>query len=56
MIDQPWTKSPQDILAHFGTDPANGLNEHQAAEHVRKYGKNGAYPSSTQMSAYAHGK
>ncbi|KDQ59419.1 hypothetical protein JAAARDRAFT_32974 [Jaapia argillacea MUCL 33604] len=39
-MDEPWTKSPQAILAHFGTDPSSGLSADQVAKHAEIYGKN----------------
>ncbi|RDB24075.1 Sarcoplasmic/endoplasmic reticulum calcium ATPase 3 [Hypsizygus marmoreus] len=39
-MDVPWTKSPQDILQHFGVDPKQGLSPEQAAKHAEIYGKN----------------
>jgi P-type Ca2+ transporter type 2A len=41
MIEAPWVKTPQAILAHFGVDPYNGLSENQVTKHAEKYGKNG---------------
>ena len=40
-MEAPWTKSPYEILKHFGVDPDRGLSSEQAAEHAEIYGKNG---------------
>ncbi|KAF8892581.1 Ca-transporting ATPase [Infundibulicybe gibba] len=39
-MDAPWTKSPEEILAHFNVDPDRGLSNDQAAKHAEIYGKN----------------
>jgi P-type Ca2+ transporter type 2A len=41
-MEQPWTKSPPAILAHFGVDPKRGNSTEQALKSQKKYGKNGA--------------
>lgn len=40
-MEAPWTKSPDEILQHFGVDANKGLNSDQAAKHAEIYGKNG---------------
>ncbi|KAF8232344.1 Ca-transporting ATPase [Tricholoma matsutake] len=39
-MQAPWTKSPHEILEHFGVDPNRGLSADQAAKHAEVYGKN----------------
>ncbi|KAK0503109.1 Ca-transporting ATPase [Armillaria luteobubalina] len=39
-MEAPWTKSPEEILQHFGVDPNRGLTSAQAAKHAELYGKN----------------
>ncbi|KAK0197253.1 Ca-transporting ATPase [Armillaria mellea] len=39
-MEAPWTKSPKEILQHFGVDPSRGLTSAQAAKHAELYGKN----------------
>ncbi|KAK0483482.1 Ca-transporting ATPase [Armillaria novae-zelandiae] len=39
-MEAPWTKSPEEILQHFGVDPSRGLTSAQAAKHAELYGKN----------------
>ncbi|KAL0947102.1 hypothetical protein HGRIS_013240 [Hohenbuehelia grisea] len=39
-MDAPWTKSPEQILEHFGVDSTRGLTADQAAKHAELYGKN----------------
>ncbi|KAK1232988.1 hypothetical protein PQX77_003902 [Marasmius sp. AFHP31] len=39
-MDDPWTKSPDEILQHFQVDPIRGLSSAQAAKHAELYGKN----------------
>lgn len=40
-LDTPWTRSPEEILAHFGVDSKAGLSADQVKKHVELYGKNG---------------
>jgi hypothetical protein len=40
-LDTPWTKSLEEILAHFGVDSKVGLSADQIEKHVKRYGKNG---------------
>ncbi|KAF8352335.1 hypothetical protein F5887DRAFT_1172134 [Amanita rubescens] len=40
VLDTPWTKSPEEILAHFGVDSKAGLSVDQVKKHVELYGKN----------------
>jgi hypothetical protein len=42
-MEAPWTKSPREILEHYGVDPNRGLSSDQAAKHAEIYGKNGAF-------------
>ena len=42
-MDEPWTKSPDEILQHFQVDSTRGLSSAQAAKHAELYGKNGAF-------------
>ncbi|KAL0579971.1 hypothetical protein V5O48_002055 [Marasmius crinis-equi] len=39
-MDEPWTKSPDEILQHFQVDSDRGLSSAQAAKHAELYGKN----------------
>ncbi|KAH9484051.1 Calcium-transporting ATPase sarcoplasmic/endoplasmic reticulum type [Psilocybe cubensis] len=39
-MEAPWTKSPKEILDHYGVDPIRGLTTAQAAKHAEMYGKN----------------
>lgn len=41
LMEAPWTKSPKEILEHYGVDPVRGLTTAQAAKHAQIYGKNG---------------
>ena len=41
LLENPWTKSPGEILQHFSVDPARGLTSDLAAKHAELYGKNG---------------
>ena len=41
VLDAPWTRSPEEILAHFGVDGKCGLSGEQVNKHVKLYGKNG---------------
>lgn len=40
-MNNPWTNSPEEILAHFNVEPSRGLSSAQAAKHAEIYGKNG---------------
>ncbi|KAI0689133.1 calcium-transporting ATPase [Cytidiella melzeri] len=40
LLDDPWTRTPEDILAHFSVDPTRGLTSDLAAKHAELYGKN----------------
>lgn len=40
MLERAWTQSPQDVLAHFGTNPATGLTDSQVEQHRKLYGSN----------------
>lgn len=40
-LDAPWTRSPEEILSHFGVDCKGGLSAKQVEKHVELYGKNG---------------
>ena len=40
-MEAPWTKTPAEVLQHYGVDPARGLSADQAAMHAELYGKNG---------------
>jgi hypothetical protein len=42
-MEAPWTKSPDQILEHFGVDSDRGLSSDQAAKHAEIYGKNGMF-------------
>lgn len=42
-MEAPWTKTPDQILEHFGVDPNRGLSSDQAAKHAEIYGKNGVF-------------
>ena len=42
-MEEPWTKSPDDILQHYSVDPARGLSTDLAAKHAELYGKNGTF-------------
>lgn len=53
-MEAPWTKSPEEILQHFGVDPSRGLTSAQAAKHAELYGKNGTNAISCFNSAIAH--
>ncbi|TFK42951.1 Ca-transporting ATPase [Crucibulum laeve] len=39
-MEAPWTKTPQEILEHYGVDATRGLTFDQAAKHAEIYGKN----------------
>ncbi|KAJ3883752.1 Ca-transporting ATPase [Lentinula edodes] len=39
-MNNPWTNSPEEILAHFNVEPSRGLSSAQAAKHAEIYGKN----------------
>ncbi|KAF8739469.1 hypothetical protein AX14_009452 [Amanita brunnescens Koide BX004] len=39
-LDAPWTRSPEEILSHFGVDCKGGLSAKQVEKHVELYGKN----------------
>ncbi|KAF9009385.1 Ca-transporting ATPase [Cyathus striatus] len=39
-MDAPWTRSPAEILEHYGVDPSRGLTADQAAKHAQIYGRN----------------
>ncbi|KII89028.1 hypothetical protein PLICRDRAFT_40683 [Plicaturopsis crispa FD-325 SS-3] len=39
-MEIPWTKSPKELLEHFGVDADIGLSADQAAKHAEVYGKN----------------
>lgn len=52
IMDAPWTKSPEEILAHFNVDPDRGLSNDQAAKHAEIYGKNGAINRFALLSAF----
>lgn len=41
LVQQPWTRSSSEILAHFGVHPTHGLSSADAARHAALYGKNG---------------
>lgn len=45
LLEDPWTKSPEEIFQHFSVDPARGLTSDLAAKHAELYGKNGNIPS-----------
>ncbi len=53
-MEAPWTKSPEEILQHFGVDPSRGLTSAQAAKHAELYGKNGTNAISCFNGAIAH--
>lgn len=40
-MDLAWAKSSEDVLQHFAIDQDQGLSAEQAAQNVKKYGKNG---------------
>lgn len=40
-MNNPWTNTPEEILAHFNVDASRGLSSAQAAKHAEIYGKNG---------------
>ncbi|KAI0086326.1 calcium-transporting ATPase [Irpex rosettiformis] len=40
LIDNPWTRTPEDILQHFAVDSSRGLTSDLAAKHAEVYGKN----------------
>ncbi|THH05080.1 hypothetical protein EW145_g5060 [Phellinidium pouzarii] len=40
-MDAAWTKSPEDVLAHFRVDPLNGLSPDHVLKNRERYGKNG---------------
>lgn len=42
-MEEPWTKSPDDILQYYSVDPARGLSTDLAAKHAQLYGKNGTF-------------
>lgn len=37
-----WTRTPEDVLAHFQVDPNVGLSAGHVAKNQEVYGKNGA--------------
>ncbi|KAE9406381.1 calcium-transporting ATPase [Gymnopus androsaceus JB14] len=39
-MNNPWTNTPEEILAHFNVDASRGLSSAQAAKHAEIYGKN----------------
>ncbi|KAG5728382.1 Sarcoplasmic/endoplasmic reticulum calcium ATPase 3 [Termitomyces sp. T112] len=39
-MDTPWTRSPEEILQHFGVDARTGLSPGQVAKHAEIYGRN----------------
>ncbi|KAF8655969.1 hypothetical protein AX16_002829 [Volvariella volvacea WC 439] len=39
-MDAPWTKTPNQILEHFGVNPKLGLSDDQAIKHAELYGRN----------------
>lgn len=41
MLEDPWTKTPEEILQFYSVDPARGLTSDLAAKHAELYGKNG---------------
>ena len=43
LIEEPWTKTPEEILQNFSVDPSKGLTSDLAAKHAELYGKNGSY-------------
>ena len=43
-MEAAWTRTPDDVLAHFHVDQAVGLNAVQVAQNQKLYGKNGARP------------
>ena len=43
LIEEPWTKTPEEILQNFSVDPSKGLTSDLAAKQAELYGKNGSY-------------
>ena len=43
LLEDPWTRTPEQILQHFNVDSARGLTSDLAAKHAEIYGKNGEY-------------
>jgi P-type Ca2+ transporter type 2A len=41
MLEDPWTKTPEEIFQYFSVDPASGLTSDLAVKHAELYGKNG---------------
>ncbi|KIK06510.1 hypothetical protein K443DRAFT_129791 [Laccaria amethystina LaAM-08-1] len=39
-MEAPWTRTPEEILQHYGVDPQRGLTSDQASKHAELYGKN----------------
>ena len=43
LLEDPWTKTPEEIFQQFSVDPASGLTSDLAVKHAELYGKNGEY-------------
>ncbi len=41
VLQEPWTRSPDELLQHFSVDKKRGLSSEEAARHAELYGKNG---------------
>lgn len=41
MLEEPWTRTPEEIFQFYAVDPARGLTSDLAANHAQVYGKNG---------------
>ncbi|KIP09286.1 hypothetical protein PHLGIDRAFT_126438 [Phlebiopsis gigantea 11061_1 CR5-6] len=40
MLEEPWTKTPEEIFQYYSVDPSRGLTSDLAAKHAELYGKN----------------
>ena len=41
MLDDPWTKTPEEVFQYYSVDPSRGLTSDLAAKHAELYGRNG---------------
>ena len=53
-MEEPWTKSPDEILQYYSVDPARGLSTDLAAKHAQLYGKNGTFSSCAFLFSDTH--
>lgn len=40
-MDAAWSRTPEEVLAHFGVNTQTGLSKEQVEHHSQVYGRNG---------------